>query len=243
MLAMKDLQYHIGIKLKIYPCYKQKYQVTLNDGAKRAVYNHLVATDKEIYYLSKTANFVPSDRKRIEYLESVRVNPSAIQNALPFLYDKDVDSQAVANAIQSYRRAWKNQKEQHTGVPTFKRKSYVQSYQTNPHYNIKKDGTIACNVRFEDYHHIILPKLGRIRFDGSPKYVKEIVDRINTDITDIRIGTITVSRDAVGEYWVSLSLASDKPFRKPLPKTGNMHGIDLNLIELVNDSEENTVPN
>lgn len=41
----------------------------------------------------------------------------------------------------------------------------------------------------------------------------------------------------VGEYWASFSLNSEVPFFDELPKTGKQVGIDLNLLELVNDSE------
>ena len=58
-----------------------------------------------------------------------------------------------------------------------------------------------------------------------------------------RIGTVTIRHDAVGEYWVSLQVSSEYPFRDPLPKTGSMAGIDLNLLALVNDSEGGVMVN
>lgn len=236
MRKMSEMPYHIGLEVKIYPSYEQKRIVTVNDGAKRAVYNHLVECGNERYRLLKTAECTPVYRERLEYLKSVTGKASNIQNALPFLYGDDVDSQAVANAIMNYNTAWKNMKENHTGVPVFKKKSYEQSYQTNAHY---RENDTKCNVRFEDMHHVTLPKLGRIRFDGSPKLVRALMERT----ADTRIGTITIRRDAVGEYWASFSIASEEPFYEPLPKTGSMHGIDLNLIELVNDSDGNVSPN
>ena len=229
MRSVAEMPYHIGLKVKIYPSYQQKHLIAVNDGAKRAVYNHLVACGNERYRLSKTAALVPSDQERLDYLRSVTGEVRNIKNALPFLYGEEVDEQATANAIKNYNTAWKNRKERHTGVPIFKKKSSEQSYQTNAHY-YKQGG---CNVQFLDQHHVTLPKLGRIRFDGSPKLVRAFRERI----ADTRIGTITISRDAVGEYWASFALASEEPFREALPKTGAMHGIDLNLIELVNDSD------
>ena len=229
MRSVAEMPYHIGLKVKIYPSYQQKHLIAVNDGAKRAVYNHLVACGNERYRLSKTAALVPSDQERLDYLRSVTGEVRNIKNALPFLYGEEVDEQATANAIKNYNTAWKNRKERHTGVPIFKKKSSEQSYQTNAHY-YKQGG---CNVQFLDQHHVTLPKLGRIRFDGSPKLVRAFQERI----ADTRIGTITISRDAIGEYWASFALASEEPFREALPKTGAMHGIDLNLIELVNDSD------
>lgn len=235
MKKVSEMPYHIGFKVKIYPSDEQKRLIAVNDGASRSTYNHLVAANNEKYRLSKTAGFVPSDRERIVYLESVLGPVKNIKNALPYLYEKDVDEQAIANAKLNYANAWKNQKERHTGVPVFKKKTYEQAYQTNAHYYLNKNGEMTSNVRFEDRHHVTLPKLGRIRFGGSLKRVDTIIKRKD----DIRIGKITISRDSVGEYWASFSLNSEVRFFEKLPKTGNQVGIDLNLLELVNDSDGN----
>lgn len=52
----------------------------------------------------------------------------------------------------------------------------------------------------------------------------------------VRIGTMTVSRDACGGYFLSMQLASDEPFVTFLPKTGSAIGIDLNLKNFYMDS-------
>lgn len=241
MHTMSQMPYHIGFKVKLHPSDYQKHLIAVNDGAKRAVYNHLVACGNERYRLAKAvdsillshpAAYVPMYLERIDYLQSVSFDVKGIQNALPFLYGKEIDSLAVANAVKNYRFAWKNQKEQHRGVPMFKKKSYEQSYQTNAQYNTRK-GITTCNVRFLDKDHVTLPKLERIRIGASPKIIGSLLHRT----ADTRIGTITIQRDAVGEYWASFAIASDEPFHQKLEKTGSMHGIDLNLIDLINDSD------
>ena len=242
MKQMKDLAYHIGLKVKIYPSDEQKRLIAVNDGAKRAVYNHLVACGNEKYRLSKAAGCIPSYRNRLEYLESVTGAVRNIKNAMPFLYGDDVDEQAIANAVQNYHTAWKNRKELHRGVPVFKKKSSEQSYQTNAHYYPQdtKSGHNS-NVWFLDGHHVTLPKLGRVRFDGSPREVGETIRR--QEAREIRIGAVTISRDAVGEYWASFQIGAETPFREAFPKTGSMHGIDLNVLELVVDSDGNVLEN
>lgn len=239
MRKMAEMPYHIGMRMKLYLSNKQKRMVAINAGAMRSVYNLLVSINKEKFKLAKTADYVPVDRERIEYLQSVVASSTSIRNALPYLYEEEVDAQAIANAIKNYNTAWKNRKEQHTGVPTYKKKSYEISYQTNAHYYKNKAGEDTSNVRIEDKNHIALPKLGRVRFGGSPKLVKALMERT----ADTRIGTITISRDSVGEYWASLSIASEEPFYDNLPKTGSVIGIDLNLLDLVNDSNGDSVQN
>lgn len=239
MRKSKDMPYHIGLKVKLYLSYQQKHIVSVNDGVKRSVYNLLVSAGNEKYRLSKTAPYCPTDRNRLDYISSVISTTAGIKNALPYLNEEDVDSLAIDNAVKNYRTAWKNQKERHTGVPAFKKKSYEQSYQTNAHYHKDGLGHEVSNVRFEDTNHVILPKLGRVRISGSPKFIESLINRD----ADTRIGTITISRDSVGEYWASFQIASEKPFRDKLPKTGSKIGIDLNLLELINDSNGDSAAN
>lgn len=239
MRPCKDMPYHIGIVLKIYPSHGQQRIVAVNAGAERAVYNLLVASGNEIYRLSKTAAYVPSDRERIDYIRSKISSHAAIKNTLPFLYEKDVDCQTVANAIQHYRAAWKHMRENHAGVPTFHRKGAEQVWNTNSHYRSDASGLPDGTVRFDDIHHIRLPKLGRIRCDGSPKLMRMLLSHTG----QTRIGTVTIRKDAVGEYWVSLQVSSEEPFYLPFAKTGSMIGIDLNLMTLVNSSDGSVTAN
>ena len=240
MKAMKDYKYHAGIVLRIYPSDCQKHLIAVNSGCQRYVYNHLVAVNNEIYRLSKTAEFVPCDRQRIDYLKSVR-HHSDIANQAPFLYGSEVDKYVIDNAIINYQTAWKNQKERHLGVPVFHKKGYAQSYQTNCHYS--KNGT--GSVRFLDESHLILPILKRIRFAGSKKRIWQILDRSHeTSDSFIRIGTVTISRDACGDYFVSLALASDTPFGECRKKATNSPiGIDMNLSNFCTMSDGTVVPN
>ena len=102
MKKMADMAYHCGIRVKLYPSNEQKRIIAVNDGAARAVYNHLVAVGNERYRLSKTASFVPAYQDRLGYLDSVSGSLKNIKNALPYLYGPDVDDQAVANASKNY---------------------------------------------------------------------------------------------------------------------------------------------
>ena len=234
---MKDYKYHIGIKGKLYLSNQKKHIVALNDGASRYVYNHLVATNNEKYFINQTAKYVPCYQERLEYLNSV-TDARGIKNSAPFLYEKDIDSSAIDNAIKNYHEAWEDYKITHC-KPVFHKKGYTQSYQTCNHY---KGGSTHMNdgsIRFEDNHHIILPLLGRVRIGISPNLIKQL----NSRTAETRIGTATISRDAVGEYWFSLQMASDEPFREELKHTGCCAGIDLNLDNFLTDSNNVVIDN
>ena len=83
MLQMKEMPYHCGLKVKIYPSNEQKRLIAVNDGVKRAVYNHLVACGNEKYRLNKCASFVPAYQQRLSYLETVTGALCNIKNAFP----------------------------------------------------------------------------------------------------------------------------------------------------------------
>lgn len=244
MKRCADMPYHTGIQLRIYPGRLQKTIIAVNDGVSRFVYNRLTALNNERYELSKTADLVPCYKERISFIDSILRSPdtalpSAIKNSAPFLYGELVDSLAIDNAIKNYRSAWKKFREDpHAKAPSFHKKGYELSYRTNAHYYRDAGNINDGNVRFEDEHHLVLPIIGRIRFAGSMKRVRHLMDR-----EDTRIGSIRVFREADGRYYVSLQVSSMEPFCEPLPKTGAMAGIDLNIENFLYDSDGNRVDN
>ena len=240
------MPYHFGLVVRIYPDYQQKHIIAQNDGAARFVYNRLVAMNNERFQMKKVSAVVPAYAERIDYLDSVLRNkvssctiPKMLKNSAPFLFEKDIDSLAIENAVRNYNNAWKKFKEDHrAGVPKFHKKGYEQSYQTNAHYRADAIGINDSNVRFLDRKHVQLPILGRIRIAGSRERIESIMFRNET-----RIGTITISRDSVGRYFASFQIASEYPLYPPYAHTGAAVGIDLNIENFLWDSDNNRVDN
>lgn len=247
MRRCSDMKYHFAAKLRIYPSSEQRHIIAVNDGARRFVYNRLTAIGRELFELKKIRAYLRPVADRISYLETVRSSRRELLNAAPFLNGGDIDSLAVDNAIKSYHSAWKMFREvPGTGIPRFHKKSYEQSYQTNAHYpkgaRHWDDGNVHFLMRSpgEQVPHVIsLPKLGDIRFRCSRKVLMMLVSHKE----DTRVGTVTVRRDACGDYYASLQLSSDMPFAEALPRTGRSVGIDMNLTNLYTDSSGNMVPN
>ncbi len=244
MKTMSELEFHSGIKMRLYPSTKQKDIIAINIGTARFVYNRMVALNKEKYQLQKTAPFCPSDKYRLDYVTTVLSSLEQFQNTIPFLEDDRIDAQTIANARRNYSMAWNNyRKNPAAGPPTFHHKGYDGSYQTNAHYY--KDG--GCNVHFCQYKntkdidrcHMTLPKLGRCRIQGSP----DIMEKLIRNLTHVRFGTITISVDSIGRYFVSIQVASDIPFANAFPQTGSMRGYDMNLENFYTDSDGNVVDN
>ncbi len=219
MKKMSDLEYHYGLKMRIYPSTNQKKIIKINGNIARTVYNKMVAIDQELYKLKQVKLPIDIVKERIKELKS-RKNARNLSNHYQYMQDKNIDSLAKANAIQNYQKAWKMFRKVHSsGTPKFHKKSYRLSYQTNAQYG--KDAKMdvySASVKFLDKNHISLPKLGRLRVSGSHR---RIID--NKD--DIRIGTVTISKDTADRYFVSMQLGSDTPFVKKLAKTNSQVGV------------------
>ena len=237
MKKMSDLAYHYGLKMRIYPSSQQKKIIDLNGNIARTVYNKMVAIDQELYQLKQIKLPIDSILLRIEELEK-RKNARNMSNHYPYMQDKNIDSLAKANAIQNYQKAWKMFRKVHrTGTPKFHKKGYRLSYQTNAQYGKgTKMDVYSATVRFLDNKHIKLPKLGRLRVAGSHR---RIIDKKK----DIRIGTVTISKDSADRYFVSMQLGSDTPFVNKLTKTNSQIGIDLNTENFLTTSEGKVIDN
>ena len=237
MKKMSDLAYHYGLKMRIYPSSQQKKIIDLNGNIARTVYNKMVAIDQELYQLKQIKLPISSILLRIEELEK-RKNARNMSNHYPYMQDKNIDSLAKANAIQNYQKAWKMFRKVHrTGTPKFHKKGYRLSYQTNAQYGKgTKMDVYSATVKFLDNKHIKLPKLGRLRVAGSHR-------RIIDHKKDIRIGTVTVSKDSADRYFVSMQLGSDTPFVNKLTKTNSQIGIDLNTENFLTTSEGKVIDN
>ena len=237
MKKMSDLAYHYGLKMRIYPSSQQKKIIDLNGNIARTVYNKMVAIDQELYQLKQIKLPISSILLRIEELEK-RKNARNMSNHYPYMQDKNIDSLAKANAIQNYQKAWKMFRQVHrTGTPKFHKKGYRLSYQTNAQYGKSaKMDVYSATVKFLDNKHIKLPKLGRLRVAGSHR---RIIDKKK----DIRIGTVTVSKDSADRYFVSMQLGSDTPFVNKLTRTNSQIGIDLNTENFLTTSEGKVIDN
>ena len=239
MKKMKEYKYHIGLNLRIYPSDKQKKIIKMNGGASRYIYNKLVADNNEMYELKKTASFSFADKDRLEFLQSIHNSKSNMLVMIPFLSQKEIDSDMIDNAIQNYKMAW-NQYNKVTGasVPTFHKKDNTYFYKTSNHYGkIRDNGLKDGSIYFIDENHINLPKIGRIRFKGS----KKLVDKVLNFPYGIRVGSTSIEMDNLGLCYISISLASDYPFYDEYDKTNTSVGIDLNLSNFLADSNDNII--
>ena len=135
MKRMSSLAYHFGIKLRFYPSSKQKKIIKLNYDAQRFVYNSYVGRNRSNYhakhylvvrqYQAMPFAFSILNNYETRLAEEVVTNsellakPKNICDAYSFLRVKEIDSLALANAIQNYQKAWNNYRKIGHGIPTF----------------------------------------------------------------------------------------------------------------------------
>ena len=257
MKRMSSLEYHFGVKVRFYPSNNQKKMIKQNYDAQRFVYNQYVGAGRLIYHVKKANRikqlssglpFVMQRMSEYENQQALRMIDTQdlisklknIRDKYDFLRVEDIDSLAIANAIQNYHKAWRNYHKIGYGIPTFHKKRSSWSYQTNCQY-IKQDAAYLDNgtVRFIDAKHVKLPKLGIVRIAGLRKLIKKrLLDRIPT-----RIGTASIKKTADDQFYLSLQLGSDIAFVKDYAKTQKQIGIDLNLDNFLTDSNGAMVAN
>ena len=230
----QSVEYHYGLKVRIFPSSYQKLQIKRSSDASRFIYNELVAIDKELNLLRKVKTYISIVEQRIQQLEARRKSFVKIADFHPWLNDPLIDSLAKSSAMRAYQTAWKRFRDvSGTGTPSFHKKSYEETYQT---CNQRSHDLFSGSIRFLDKNHVQLPKLGRIRIKNSQKFIFE-------NGQDIKIGMTSVSKDSLGHYFVSFSLTSSKPFKTALKVNNNPVGIDLNTENFLTTSNGDVIDN
>lgn len=234
---MSELPFHYGLKMKCYPSFKQKKIIELNINASRFTYNEMVAIDKELYMLSKCKLPIKEVTDRIAYLKQ-RKSTKYIFGLHSWLSANKVGTDVVSMSKRTYQASWNLFRKVHShGTPNFHKKRYDGSFQLPNRYSSKvTPDMFNGNIKFLDNKRIRIAPLGTIRVSGSQK-------RLLQRYQDIRIGTVTVSKDSIGDYYISMQLGSDKPFVDTPAQTGLNIGIDLNTENFLTDSNGDTVGN
>ena len=135
-----------------------------------------------------------------------------------FSFLKDADSISLQCSVENLDDAYKNFFKKNARFPCFKlKKDKNQSFTTKA-----IQGNICIKKGF-----IKLPKLGFVKLN----YHRKIEGRILN---------VTVSRNSIGKYYVSVCCEVDI---KPLDTCENQIGIDLGLTHLLTDNSGNKVKN
>lgn len=166
-----------------------------------------------------------------------------IKESYDWLQNKMIHNSTLSTAMKSYSAAWnlwRKANKGKIGTPRFKRKDWFGAgtmQLSNSYASNQPIDMYSGYVKVLDNKHVQLPKLGRIRVS----HLAHFMNSHNGNV--IRIGTVTVSKDNLGQHWVSFQLGSKVPFVKSFKKTNSQLGIDLNTDNFLTDSNGNVVEN
>ncbi|OTA79836.1 hypothetical protein BHL79_09330 [Limosilactobacillus reuteri] len=166
-----------------------------------------------------------------------------IKESYDWLQNKMIHSSTLSMAMKSYSAAWnlwRKANKGKIGTPRFKRKDWFGAgtmQLSNSYASNQPIDMYSGYVKVLDNKHVQLPKLGRIRVS----HLAHFMNSHNGNV--IRIGTVTVSKDNLGQHWVSFQLGSMMPFVKEMKKNDSKIGIDLNTDNFLTDSNGERVEN
>ena len=187
-------------KFRLYPNKEQEIYFSKCFGSVRFIYNKML-NDKIEYYKknNKMLNNTPAQYKK------------------EYIWLKEVDSLALANAQMNLDKAYKNFfRDKSVGFPKFKsKKNNYYSYTTNNQKN---------TINIVDGKYIKLPKL---------KTLVRVKQHRQIPI-DGKIKSVTISKNPSGKYYVSILVEQEI---KELSKNEFMIGVDLGLTDFATTSD------
>ena len=180
-------------KFRLYPNKEQQEYFAKCFGCVRFIYNKML--EDKINYYKETGQMLHN---------------TPAQYKKQFLFLKEVDSLALANAQLDLEQAYKNFfRDKSIGFPKFKRKKDKQSYTTN-----NQNGTI-----YIENGYIKLPKLkSRVKIKQHRQFTG-------------KIKSCTISKTTTNKYYISILVEEEI---KPLPKTDKKVGLRIKPGETLN---------
>lgn len=210
MAELKENQYYIGIKIKIYPTDEQKDFLENCFNINRYVYNWALSLQNEQYEKFKAGE---TDKKRYSRFELYKLlakhrNETEWLSKVPFTSCRS----GITRLDSAFNKFFKGQ----CKYPKFKsKKKSKQSFTTR-----------AGRMYFEN---------NLLRIEGLPKgekiytkYFTNLSKKENPDYFNA-----IISKDNLGNYYISYKTIVDKPVeyfeKKEIPSLNRAIGIDLNV--------------
>lgn len=199
-------------RYRLYPNKEQAVLINKTFGCVRFVYNQMLENRKAIYEQYK-------DDK--EALKRQRYSLPADYKK-QFLWLKEVDSLALANAQLNLNTAYKNFfRDKSIGFPKFKSKHKdKKSYTTNNQ---------AGTIRLVDSKMIRLPKLINVRIKLHRQLPQDAV-----------IKSATISQTTTGKYYISILVKFETNIEPITPTNQSVIGLDYSSKSLYVDSQANS---
>ena len=202
---MSMSKHNKAFKFRFLPNKNQEVLLAKTFGCVRFVYNKMLAERKKTYEKYK------DDKKMLKKQNF----PTPAKYKDDFIFLKEVDSLALANAQINLQSAYKNFFEGRAEFPKFKSRKNKQSYTTN---------LVNGNIELRD-GHIKLPKLKFLKIKQHRKVP-----------ADYRIKSCTISKTKTGKYYISILTEYEKEIESV--KVQKVVGLDFAMGGLYVESEQ-----
>ena len=191
-------------KYRIYPTDSQKKQLAIDFGCARWVFNHALSMRQKAY------------QRRGESMNSIALSRhiTALKKTTRYGWLKDAASTVITQKLRDMDTAYRNFFTGRAKFPNFKRKNHAQSVRYQLDQRI-------IDTTYSPGKLLKLTGLGEINVvwsripSGKPKMA-------------------TVSKDATGKHWVSMSI---EELILPMPKTKKSVGIDIGIKDVIVTSD------
>ena len=187
-------------KYKIKPTMKQQRQLLQAFGCARFIYN---------WGLDKKTKAWTNEHKSISYFELAK-ELTQLKQTEEYKWLKEVSSESLQQSLRNLDNAYTQFFKAKKGFPKFKSKKHS-----------KDCVKFIMNVGFDfDNWRAKVPKCGWIKLCKNKSF----------DLSNSKIGTLTVSRDKCGDYWCSIVVEDNKPQKsKAKISEGTSVGVDLGI--------------
>lgn len=187
-------------KYKIKPTKKQQRQLLQAFGCARFIYN---------WGLDKKTKAWTNEHKSISYFELAK-ELTALKQTEEHKWLKNVPNECLQQSLRNLDNAYTQFFKAKKGFPKFKSKKHS-----------KDTAKYLAAVYFNfDNWKVKIPKCGWVKLCENKSF----------DLSNSKIGTLTVSRDKCGDYWCSIVVEDNKPQKsKAKISEGTSVGIDLGI--------------
>ena len=191
-------------KYKLKPTMKQQMLLLQHFGCARFVYNWGLNLKIKVYQKDKSFLSYIDLAKKLTLLKK--------QNEYKWL--NDVANETLQQSLRCLDAAYKNFFRTKKGFPKFKSK-----------HNNKDCCKFIQNVHFDfENWQVKIPKVGWVKLCKNKEF----------DLLQCKLGTLTVSKDKCGTYWITILVDDGKP-TPPKAKVGKATsvGVDLGIKDFV----------
>lgn len=185
-------------KFKIKPTIKQQQQLLQSFGCARFIYNWGLDLKIKAYKDLKIS---------VSYIDLAK-QLTQLKKTEEHKWLNDIPAVSLQQSLRNLDTAYSNFFRTKQGFPKFKSKKYSKD-------SVKYINSVKFD--FENWK-VKIPKCGWVKLCKNKTF----------DISQVKLGTLTVSRDKVGEYWCSIIIDDNKEM-KPKTKVSSETAVGIDL--------------